>query len=1313
MLINVYRASIRPWIGLIVTLLFSINTMFVAHAGGINPPGKSSTLLRSAPSKEPDRPVRPRPTSQLVKSKLDAQAKPLTTAANDPIRFTIASNKSTVAVNEPLELTIRAELLDISSSLMFFTDDAAAFRLKVLTPAGFVTTGGSFADLAGEKLSLRGKSTATYTLQGFFERTSVSMCFRVLRGGGQADNNSLFVEKATVCLNGTVLPSARLATTNKPAVTPRPITNSLTGPCKAVTKARYFARYDGWLQRLPGSGVQGSNDNQNWTTLGSITTAPAGGGWWDLNLTNSTAYRYLRWQAGPDSYGEIQELEFYAGADRLTGIPFYSNTPAFENQTAMYGPQNAFDGNTGTMWHTNNPGPTNFVGIDQDCDSGGIIPGSCYVVKNLQTNRAENTLQAMASNLVQSQLPVTNLASQIWKLESAPGGSYKMTVQSGNKDQVIYVDNLQNGSPLKVGAYTNDDRHQWSLAASAANAGTYRVYGGSSQNTWDQAGGGSGVDIQLYGTNTNTADADWDRPYRRFTFTATTCPIGTSLVVSTNNVSAPAGGTSTVIMVNSNVAWSVSGLPAWATATPASGNNNGSFALTVQANTGGSRNASFIVGGGGVSQLITVMQAGGVTSGNCYVITNLQPGALNTLQAMADNTVQHQAPVGGQANQIWKAQSDGTAYRFITQSGNATQVMYVSTLQSGYPLLVGPYANDDKYRWNLVASNNGGYRVYGGVNQNTWDHVGAGGNTPLQLYGNETNQTDPDWDKPYRRFSFTETTCPISSTASLAVNTNSVSAPASGNSTVIMVTSNVAWTVSGLPAWATASPTSGNNNGSFTLTVQANTSAARSASFTVGGNGASQNIIINQSGSGNDPFVDYNFTTKRWFGIRTYNNDLNAQGGVDPNEQYIWEKSVAQAHANYITGTVRWMYCEKVDGSDDFKLVESMLAIANALQRPLLLNFNTAVDKLKPEINNYAATYYIPDDQAMRDETGAIMIQSGRRVLSYNHPTARQRTGRWIQAQLNHIRNDSPNAKWLMGVSVTGEGNVEGEYSQNNEGISVLADYNESMRTGFITSLQAEFSSLDSAKEKFGTSWSVWNDVQLPVLPRVQAGGDQWVARTPLERRWANYREQVLADHINWWHDLVKAVSPKIKTQSEFGNVADNIAAGRGTMGVPARLRCDGVGNNSQPEYEVQMSVAVALRDRKPSYFAKDEIEGTDAKFSFDQHKNWIRRMYEGGATVVDWANYLYPGKGSNRADIDAAFVRVINVMAEIYPMLNNTEPVTATQVDMTVSLKELYKRSNWQDGQTGPSFQSEFMQKAVNYTKQVKVTVVNDLLSD
>ena len=329
----------------------------------------------------------------------------------------------------------------------------------------------------------------------------------------------------------------------------------------------------------------------------------------------------------------------------------------------------------------------------------------------------------------------------------------------------------------------------------------------------------------------------------------------------------------------------------------------------------------------------TTTTTAGIVAGKCYSIQDLQ--SLRYAQRMADNRVMMLDRDVKNDNQLWKVDVTGSQFRFISQGGSATDLLYVDALQNGQSLRVGPSVDNERYRWSMALSNNGGYRIFGGVNQITWDQANAGQNDDLQLFGDNINQADSHWDKPYRRFSFAEAACSSgtvncnlaavaspSSVASGATSTLTVSGGGNGasyswrvgnnqvgtgssvsvtptttttyqvdcancggciagqatvtvtnspppvsqltvspsqvswatnsNSQYIAVTSNVSWTLSGLPAngWLTASSTNGSGNGSFTLSAQANPMmSSRTATLTVSGGNLTQTITVTQAGA--------------------------------------------------------------------------------------------------------------------------------------------------------------------------------------------------------------------------------------------------------------------------------------------------------------------------------------------------------------------------------------------------------------------------------------------------------------------------------
>jgi YVTN family beta-propeller protein len=85
------------------------------------------------------------------------------------------------------------------------------------------------------------------------------------------------------------------------------------GTARVVTRIRYYPRASE-PGRMVGGKFQGSNTSSStgyvdlYTIPGQPTVA-----WQEVNLTGTTAYRYLRYLAPNGGYGNVAEIEFYAG----------------------------------------------------------------------------------------------------------------------------------------------------------------------------------------------------------------------------------------------------------------------------------------------------------------------------------------------------------------------------------------------------------------------------------------------------------------------------------------------------------------------------------------------------------------------------------------------------------------------------------------------------------------------------------------------------------------------------------------------------------------------------------------------------------------------------------------------------------------------------------------------------------------------------------------------------------------------------------------------------------------------------------------
>lgn len=127
---------------------------------------------------------------------------------SDPISFKLTTPKKQILADEEIEITITAYYTAVSPALLHVFEGANSFKIKVIVPEGFVQTGGDYVDYCGATLTTA-SPVVRYTLKGYFPRLDVKPKFRLLRGYGQADDNSLFVVKDELTLD--VRPAPRRA----------------------------------------------------------------------------------------------------------------------------------------------------------------------------------------------------------------------------------------------------------------------------------------------------------------------------------------------------------------------------------------------------------------------------------------------------------------------------------------------------------------------------------------------------------------------------------------------------------------------------------------------------------------------------------------------------------------------------------------------------------------------------------------------------------------------------------------------------------------------------------------------------------------------------------------------------------------------------------------------------------------------------------------------------------------------------------------------------------------------------------------------
>lgn len=142
------------------------------------------------------------------------------------------------------------------------------------------------------------------------------------------------------------------------APTPAPTATSVAG---AFTSVRYFPR-SGQENRMVGGKFQGSNTSptSGFVDLGTISSTPPSGQWSTLSWSNGTVYRYVRYLSPTGGWGNVAELEFYAGAAKLTGAGF-GTAGSYNNLGDTF--DKALDGNTSTFFDCAT-GDGCYVGLD-------------------------------------------------------------------------------------------------------------------------------------------------------------------------------------------------------------------------------------------------------------------------------------------------------------------------------------------------------------------------------------------------------------------------------------------------------------------------------------------------------------------------------------------------------------------------------------------------------------------------------------------------------------------------------------------------------------------------------------------------------------------------------------------------------------------------------------------------------------------------------------------------------------------------------------------------------------------------------------
>ena len=278
-----------------------------------------------------------------------------------------------------------------------------------------------------------------------------------------------------------------------------------------------------------------------------------------------------------------------------------------------------------------------------------------------------------------------------------------------------------------------------------------------------------------------------------------------NLTISPTSWSAPHTASNRTITVNSNRTWSIASTSSWLTTSQTSGSNNGSFNVNASANTTTTtRTGAITVSAPGLpTRTVSVTQAAATSAANPTV----------TVQA---NTVTSTAV---------------TLVGTINNPGGAT------ITSRGFWIREGNESNHREYT--VSATGNQFSRTITGLSSATTYHVRAIIRTS-------------DTSGVIQSTAISFTTPQEQGGVNLNLNRSTWNPDRTTSSISVSVTSNRSWTVSSsAPAWLSVSPSSGSNNGTFTINVTANNNtSSRSGTITVTAAGnVTRTVVVTQSGT--------------------------------------------------------------------------------------------------------------------------------------------------------------------------------------------------------------------------------------------------------------------------------------------------------------------------------------------------------------------------------------------------------------------------------------------------------------------------------
>ena len=347
--------------------------------------------------------------------------------------------------------------------------------------------------------------------------------------------------------------------------------------------------------------------------------------------------------------------------------------------------------------------------------------------------------------------------------------------------------------------------------------------------------------------------------------------------------------------ITCNASWSVSkGLESWFKMTPTTGNGNGAIEFTVSENSGEARSATVTIIAGKVSKEIVINQAAKedelVVDPITHSVTNAGGKVTSAITCNTDWTVTKgseswftMSPSTGTGNGTLTFTVDANtslearSAKVTVTAGSLTKEITISQAAQDIVLSVNPTNH-------LV--NNAGGKVTSAITCNTdWTvtkgseswftmspSTGTGNGTLTFTVAANTSVQPRSAKVTVKAGSLTKeiTISQVAGEVSLTVSPTTHSLKKAGGVVTSAITCNTAWTATkGSESWFTINKTTGSGNGSISITVAANTGAARSATVTIQSGSVKRSVFImqeadsTQPGPGNVTIEDWNNQTNQ------------------------------------------------------------------------------------------------------------------------------------------------------------------------------------------------------------------------------------------------------------------------------------------------------------------------------------------------------------------------------------------------------------------------------------------------------------------